>query len=772
MNIADVGSSRGRSAGMVASVAAAVFAVVGVSFASGGTAAPVSPIDPPIVFEISTVSTIAGSEVAVDGDWLAVRGQSPQVLVFKRDPRGTWTPHSTVNSPISGTTFGASIVIRDGTMAIGQPGIAFPPGRVHLYALGDPTPTFQQTIVGPPSANPAFGSALAIEGDTLLVGFGFVWHYERDGSGTWQSMGTLPTSSTTTNYGLGQSVVLLDGRAVVGDPTASIGDPPGWSIGKVLIFERTKQGEWLEPSVLSPPSPQGLEEFGASVSIDDSTLAVGAPARASVDGNGEGCVFVYHLEEQGAVTLEAMLRPRVPGPFQGFGRRVIAKSGAIAVLRAPTLGGSAPPPGVESFVRLESGEWRRGPEFAHPALGSLVASMSFDGATLALSRGRLSPESPRVGIVPLALDCDGNGALDALEAIGDPATDCNLNMRLDECDVAAGGIDVCSDDCDSDGVVDWMAIALRVVPDCNGNGRPDACDIALGSASDVDGDGVPDSCAPDCNGNGVPDLHETTQGLVEDCDRDGVPDSCGGYDPTGQTITVGCISTGQAFTTVVHARRFEVRPGLGKIARVEFAVRNFTPPVPQCPVAFVPVTVALYRAQKETVTAADAIPLWGTSFVTGPLPTEPTWYSMNVPGLEVGDEGDVFFAVVRFTKPVGCSLTGQWCTIAAEGCSNVIAPACGDSYVGIDWPDGPTDLTSLVHGMVPAPWAAAIRVQSIPCDGVADFNRDGAINGADITTILGAWGPCAQCGQCEADLNSDCTVDGGDIAFVLGFWTG
>ena len=50
----------------------------------------------------------------------------------------------------------------------------------------------------------------------------------------------------------------------------------------------------------------------------------------------------------------------------------------------------------------------------------------------------------------------------------------------------------------------------------------------------------------------------------------------------------------------------------------------------------------------------------------------------------------------------------------------------------------------------------------------ADLNFDGAVNGADIAILLGAWNTSAAL----ADLNNDGTVNGADLAVVLGKWTG
>lgn len=48
-----------------------------------------------------------------------------------------------------------------------------------------------------------------------------------------------------------------------------------------------------------------------------------------------------------------------------------------------------------------------------------------------------------------------------------------------------------------------------------------------------------------------------------------------------------------------------------------------------------------------------------------------------------------------------------------------------------------------------------------------DFNGDGMVDGADLGTLLGAWGSCS---GCVADLNGDSLVDGADLGALLGAW--
>jgi hypothetical protein len=73
-----------------------------------------------------------------------------------------------------------------------------------------------------------------------------------------------------------------------------------------------------------------------------------------------------------------------------------------------------------------------------------------------------------------------------------------------------------------------LALTLPLVAnyrslDCNANGLCDADEIAQG-ASDLDGNGVIDSCDPDLNHNGVPDAFDIASAASADANANGIPD--------------------------------------------------------------------------------------------------------------------------------------------------------------------------------------------------------------------------------------------------------
>ncbi len=53
---------------------------------------------------------------------------------------------------------------------------------------------------------------------------------------------------------------------------------------------------------------------------------------------------------------------------------------------------------------------------------------------------------------------------------------------------------------------------------------------------------------------------------------------------------------------------------------------------------------------------------------------------------------------------------------------------------------------------------------------VGDLDGDGVVGPSDLITLLGAWGPCDECGECPADLDGDCNVGSSDLIILLGNW--
>jgi hypothetical protein len=74
--------------------------------------------------------------------------------------------------------------------------------------------------------------------------------------------------------------------------------------------------------------------------------------------------------------------------------------------------------------------------------------------------------------------------------------------------------------------------------------------------------------------------------------------------------------------------------------------------------------------------------------------------------------------------------------------------------------------TLLLDHLLASPYAAPWFRATKP----ADFDDNGAVDGADLAQLLSAWGPCPGPGTCMFDLDWDGIVGGSDLAALLAEW--
>ena len=115
-------------------------------------------------------------------------------------------------------------------------------------------------------------------------------------------------------------------------------------------------------------------------------------------------------------------------------------------------------------------------------------------------------------------------------------------------------------------------------------------------------------------------------------------------------------------------------------------------------------------------------------------------------------------------------------TVAAPGAhglragSNTAGPLGGNTYCRLSCADAALAyvLTESLGATFTAPWVVAINGNNAtscsapPCPG--DFNGDHVRNGADLATLLSAWGTAG------GDVNGDGATNGADLAGLLSGW--
>jgi hypothetical protein len=230
--------------------------------------------------------------------------------------------------------FGVSVAVSEGTLAVGAP---LEDGR-GLGVDGDATTT-------------------TVDGNTGAV---YVFVRGHDG---WQQQGYLKPANPATGSGFGTTLALQGDTLVVGAPAegsrasgvdGNMSDPcrdpssadsvnehcPAPS-GAAYVFQR-RFGHWAQSAYLKASDSQPAASFGAALALSESTLVVGAPNH-SISGakaiNASGAAYVFE-RGAGGWFQSALLQAAHPDDYDYFGTAV-ATRGDIVVVGAPGESSSA-----------------------------------------------------------------------------------------------------------------------------------------------------------------------------------------------------------------------------------------------------------------------------------------------------------------------------------------------------------------------------------------------------------------------------------------------
>lgn len=203
-------------------------------------------------------------------------------------------------------------------------------------------------VVGAPLED---SGATGVDGDPNDNGApdsGAAYVFVRDGT-SWIQQAYLKASNTGANDQFGSAVAISGDTVVVGSSreasasTGVDGDPmdDGAPLsGAVYVFARSS-ATWSQEAYLKASNAQAGDEFGRSVSVSSDTVVVGAPGEDSnatgVDGDpnnnaavDSGAVYVF-VRSGATWTQEAYVKALETGPHDRFGRSVSVSGDTLAV---------------------------------------------------------------------------------------------------------------------------------------------------------------------------------------------------------------------------------------------------------------------------------------------------------------------------------------------------------------------------------------------------------------------------------------------------------
>jgi FG-GAP repeat len=230
-----------------------------------------------------------GNSVAMDGDVLAVGApgvdqaghDSGAIYVFQHDGQG-WDETAKLAPDDLGAEdqLGTAVALDGGTLAAGaayatSKEAGFAAGAVYIFVRqGDGWRQQARLTARDGAAFDLFGAALALEGNTLVVGAraadgpsgvrneGAAYVYQRQGE-NWVETGRLSAADGAENDFFGQAVALQGDQIAAGafghdDPTA------GPNAGAVYLFQR-RNGAWFAGAELKSAHARAQAQFGYAV---------------------------------------------------------------------------------------------------------------------------------------------------------------------------------------------------------------------------------------------------------------------------------------------------------------------------------------------------------------------------------------------------------------------------------------------------------------------------------------------------------------------------
>jgi FG-GAP repeat len=242
----------------------------------------------------TTPGDLFGVSVAISGRTIVVGAPSHAskagaAYVFI-DSGGHWQGHELKGyDTVSKDDFGDSVAISGGTIVVGAFDHASEAGRAYVFTKGATGWHQVDELVGADTvAGDGFGVSVAISGETVAVGSGLAasdagrGYLFTKGTTGWHQAAELVGPGTIAGDDFGDSVAVSGSAVVVGTFAHTAGAAGAY------LFIKTPTG-WSQSTDLAGSDTSSDDEFGYSVAVSGTTIAVGAYGHDS----GVGRVYVF-----------------------------------------------------------------------------------------------------------------------------------------------------------------------------------------------------------------------------------------------------------------------------------------------------------------------------------------------------------------------------------------------------------------------------------------------------------------------------------------------
>jgi uncharacterized protein (TIGR03437 family) len=291
-------------------------------------------------------------EKALIGAYLSGSDDRGKVFTFRRSATSwTQTDGTEAPNPISGAHFGVSVALSGDTAAVGASLGLFTPGvdqrSAYVFVYGGEWFPVRQFGLELGTANDGFGHAVALDGDTVLVGAyrgdagandqGAAYAFELHDSRHLEQQKLTAGDGATDDY-LGRSVALSGDTLVAGAYEDDIGTNENQ--GSVYVFTRNG-AVWTPQQKLTASDGRAGDFFGHAVALSGDTLVVGAYRNDIGANNDQGSAYIF--TRSGATWTQQQKLTANDGAANDFFGYAVALSGGTVVVGAiyDTIGSNA-----------------------------------------------------------------------------------------------------------------------------------------------------------------------------------------------------------------------------------------------------------------------------------------------------------------------------------------------------------------------------------------------------------------------------------------------
>jgi hypothetical protein len=347
-----------------------------------------------------------GYAVAISGNNAVVGAFQPgkpgAAYVFLRAGL-TWIPQSklTASDAAVNDRFGSAVAVTGDTVIVGAYQHAASTGAVYVFTpLGAIWTQRQELTATNAAAGDGFGFSLAMSNSSVIIGApgknagaGAAYVFVA-ATGVWAQQQELTAADAAAADGFGHSVALSGDTAVMGAWHKTVLGQA--TAGAAYVFVRSGTA-WASQQKLSLASPAAADAFGTSVAVSTDTALVGAPGRDVGTAANAGTTYVF-VRSGTAWSQQAALTAGDAAANDLFGTAAALEADS-AIVGAPFHAvGPAASAGVAYTFSRTGTAWS---QTAEPTAGDAAAGI-IAGTSVAISSGTMFVGAPFHAVSGLA----------------------------------------------------------------------------------------------------------------------------------------------------------------------------------------------------------------------------------------------------------------------------------------------------------------------------------------------------------------------------------